>query len=93
MLLNPWRMVKILQQQIEHNSLYISKLREQAHKHYVSELVMQRELSYAHAALRRKNKQLKYLKATVEIHKEYVKGRQPIKDQPRPSTIHSASAP
>lgn len=53
------------------------RLRLKIQQHHVSYFVIQRELSFAHAALRRKNRQLKQLKAMIELHKDYVKQHPP----------------
>lgn len=73
MLLNPWRRIKVLQQELDRDTLYISQLRNRIQADVTAYLVIQREVILASAALRRKNRQLKHLKASVELHKEYIK--------------------
>ena len=73
MLLTPLAKIAELEERIKdyHRRIDSFVLRSQIQT--TTNLLLQRELSYAHAALRRKNKQLKQLKALVELHKEYVK--------------------
>ena len=68
-----WHTTTILEQRIEVQKLYIEAMRMDIQRYIIAKLVSERELSYAHAALRRKHTQLKYLKATIELHKEYIK--------------------
>jgi hypothetical protein len=73
MLLNPWRRVQQLERELNNERLGRSGLQTRIHAHIASYLVLQREVVNANYALRCKNKQLKQLKALVELHKEYVK--------------------
>lgn len=73
MLLNPWHKVTLLQRGLDNANLRISQLQLRIQIHITSYLVLQREVINANYALRRKNKQLKQLKALVELHKEYVR--------------------
>ena len=73
MLLNPWRRVQQLERDLSSERLGRSGLQTRIHAHIASYLVLQREVVNANYALRRKNKQLKQLKALVELHKEYVR--------------------
>lgn len=66
MIINLWRQVKAIQQNLDKSNTYIASLRLHIQADINAYLVIQRELSFAHAALRRKNKQLKHLKAMVE---------------------------
>ena len=77
MLLNPWREVRYLKQRVETQEKYIEVMRGHIQVYVRDRLVTQRELSYAHAALRRKNIQLKRFKASVELHKEYTRSHPP----------------
>lgn len=73
MTLNPWAAMNKTRQQIIDQTSYIAHLRLRIQADVASYLVLQRELSHTHAALRRKNLQLKHLRATLELHKEYTK--------------------
>jgi hypothetical protein len=73
MLLNPWLKATILQERLTEANNAI--LRHMKCNQFLSSdnRMLHHELSYAHAALRRKNIQLKQFKASLEIHKEYVR--------------------
>lgn len=73
MLLNPWSEVQKLEQRLDSAIARVGQLQSRVQIQTTSYLVLQREIVNANYALRRKNKQLKQLKALVELHKEYVK--------------------
>ena len=62
-MLNPWRQLMLLKERLAHAESAVQRLMRHNQIIATDVLVMRRELSLAHAALRRKNIQLKRLRA------------------------------
>jgi hypothetical protein len=84
MLYNPWTKVRrlqhcldIVEQSLDSTISRVSQLQRSKLLQSNTLFMLQRELSFAHAALRRKNKQLKQFKDTIILYKEYIKSNPP----------------
>ena len=64
MIFNPWKRIALLQEQMVHHEAAVKRLMHHNQILAVDMSMYKRELSLAHAALRRKNKQLKLLRKT-----------------------------
>lgn len=64
-MINPWRKNRILEERVKHAEDAVLRLMRHNQSYATSSIVLHRELSLAHAALRRKNMRLKQLQLEV----------------------------
>jgi hypothetical protein len=71
MILRPWHQIKLLQERLAHAEAAVTRLMRNNEILSTNARVQQRELSNAHAALRRKNLTLKRLRTKSQTKKTH----------------------